>query len=155
MIGVSGKDNGLLQKAKKHQTLRRYIQMPPEAAQEIEGHWVGQEKSRYDFTLKLLETKTTTRGYMVYRMKDRYGNQFIAFDGREQWEIEQENIDSFGVPIDPDQGETFRYTLENNDCFTCKATVNRHDIANFKYGSPDSKYKQTVLNRIKLNKYIG
>jgi len=129
--------------------------MPPEAAQEIEGHWVGQEKSRYDFTLKLLETKTTTRGYMVYRMKDRYGNQFIAFDGREQWEIEQENIDSFGVPIDPDQGETFRYTLENNDCFTCKATVNRHDIANFKYGSPDSKYKQTVLNRIKLNKYIG
>ena len=155
MIGVSGKDNGLLQKAKKHQTLRRYIQMPPEAAQEIEGHWVGQEKSRYDFTLKLLETKTTTRGYMVYRMKDRYGNQFIAFDGREQWEIEQENIDSFGVPIDPDQGETFRYTLENNDCFTCKATVNRHDIANFKYGSPDSKYKQTVLNRIKLNKFIG
>ena len=129
--------------------------MPPEAAQEIEGHWVGQEKSRYDFTLKLLETKTTTRGYMVYRMKDRYGNQFIAFDGREQWEIEQENIDSFGVPIDPDQGETFRYTLENNDCFTCKATVNRHDIANFKYGSPDSKYKQTVLNRIKLNKFIG
>ena len=129
--------------------------MPPEAAQEIEGHWVGQEKSRYDFTLKLLETKTTTRGYMVYRMKDRYGNQFIAFDGREQWEIEQENIDSFGAPIDPDQGETFRYTLENNDCFTCKATVNRHDIANFKYGSPDSKYKQTVLNRIKLNKFIG
>ena len=129
--------------------------MPPEATQEIEGNWVGQEKSRYDFTLKLLETKTTTRGYMVYRMKDRYGNQFIAFDGREQWEIEQENIDSFGVPIDPDQGETFRYTLENNDCFTCKATVNRHDIANFKYGSPDSKYKQTVLNRIKLNKYIG
>ena len=129
--------------------------MPPEAAQEIDGHWVGQEKSRYDFTLKLLETKTTTRGYMVYRMKDRYGNQFIAFDGREQWEIEQENIDSFGVPIDPDQGETFRYTLENNDCFTCKATVNRHDIANFKYGSPDSKYKQTVLNRIKLNKFIG
>ena len=129
--------------------------MPPEATQEIEGNWVGQEKSRYDFTLKLLETKTTTRGYMVYRMKDRYGNQFIAFDGREQWEIEQENIDSFGVPIDPDQGETFRYTLENNDCFTCKATVNRHDIANFKYGSPDSKYKQTVLNRIKLNKFIG
>ena len=129
--------------------------MPPEATQEIEGNWVGQEKSRYDFTLKLLETKTTTRGYMVYRMKDRYGNQFIAFDGREQWEIEQENIDSFGAPIDPDQGETFRYTLENNDCFTCKATVNRHDIANFKYGSPDSKYKQTVLNRIKLNKYIG
>ena len=129
--------------------------MPPEAAQEIEGHWVGQEKSRYDFTLKLLETKTTTRGYMVYRMKDRYGNQFIAFDGREQWEIEEKNADSFGVPIDPDEGEIIRHTLEKGDCFTCKATVNRHDIANFKYGSPDSKYKQTVLNRIKLNKFIG
>ena len=41
--------------------------MPPEAAQEIEGHWVGQEKSRYDFTLKLLEQKSTTRviGFFV------------------------------------------------------------------------------------------
>ena len=39
---------------------------------EIEGHWVGKEKSRYDFTLKLLEQKSTTRGYWVYRMKDKY-----------------------------------------------------------------------------------
>ena len=129
--------------------------MPVEKNQETEGHWIGKEKERYDFVLKLIEQKSTTRGYWVYRLTDKFGNLFIAFDGREQWEIEQENIDSFGVPIDPDQGETFRYTLENNDCFTCKATVNRHDIANFKYGSPDSKYKQTVLNRIKLNKYIG
>ena len=128
--------------------------MPPEAAQEIEGHWVGKEKERYDFTLKLVEQKSTTRGYMVYRMTDKFGNLFIAFDGRAEWEIEEKNIDSFGVPIDPDEGEIIRYILQNGDCFTCKATVNRHDIANFKYGSPDSKHKQTVLNRIKLNKLV-
>tara|TARA_B100001105_G_C22026679_1_gene288051 strand:+ start:140 stop:529 length:390 start_codon:yes stop_codon:yes gene_type:complete len=128
--------------------------MPPEAAQKIEGHWVGKEKERYNFTLKLLEQKSTTRGYMVYRMTDKFGNFFIAFDGREEWEIEEKNIDSFGTPIDPDEGEIIKYILQNGDCFTCKATVNRHDIAQFKYGSPDSNHKQTVLNRIKLNKLI-
>ena len=54
----------------------------------IEGEWVGKEKERYDFTLKLLEQKTTTRGYFVYRMTDRHGNIFIAFDGRSQWNFE-------------------------------------------------------------------
>ena len=58
-----------------------------ETDQELQGQWVGQEKSRYDFTLKLLEQKSTTRGYFVYRMTDRYGNFFIAFDGREQWNL--------------------------------------------------------------------
>jgi hypothetical protein len=129
--------------------------MAVEAAQEIDGNWVGKEKSRYDFTLKFLEQKTTTRGYMVYRMQDRRGNLFIAFDGRSEWETEEKNIDSLGAPIDPDQGEILRTTLAAGDCFTCKATVNRHDIVNsMKYGD-DSKFKQTVLNRIKLNKYIG
>ena len=116
--------------------------MPPETAEELEGQWVGKEKSRYDFTLKLLEQKTTTRGYFVYRMTDRHGNIFIAFDGRSQWNFENSRtgeIDDLGP----------------YDCFTCKATVNRHDIADFKYGGPDSHHKQTVLNRIKLKSFIG
>ena len=54
---------------------------------ETEGLWVGKEKERYDFTLKLLEQKSTTRGYWVYRMEDKHGNLFIAFDGRENWEL--------------------------------------------------------------------
>ena len=112
--------------------------MPTEAAQEIEGHWVGKEKSRYDFVLKLVEQRSTTRGYWVYRMTDRHGNLFIAFDGREEWREEDGNNQLF----------------VNGDCFSCKATVNRHDIANYKYGSPESKHKQTVLNRIKLGKII-
>ena len=78
----------------------------------IEGDWVGKEKKRYDFTLKLLEQKTTTRGYFVYRMTDRHGNIFIAFDGRSQWNFENSRtgeIDQLGA----------------GECFTCKATVNR------------------------------
>ena len=109
-----------------------------ETDQEIDGLWVGKEKERYDFVLKLVEQRSTTRGYWVYRMTDRYGNLFIAFDGREEWREEDGN----NQLILPDE------------CFTCRATVNRHDIANYKYGGPDSKHKQTVLNRIKLGKLI-
>ena len=114
--------------------------MPHEAQKsEPDGYWVGKEKSRYDFVLKLIEQKSTTRGYWVYRMKDRHGNMFIAFDGREEWPL-----------ITP--GCT--HMVATGDCFTCKATVNRHDIVDYKYGSPDSQYKQTVLNRIKLGKLV-
>ena len=113
-------------------------------AKEIEGNWVGKEKERYDFVLKLIEQKSTTRGYWVYRMKDKYGNLFIAFDGRPEWSVKVTEGD-----------ESDFQTLMNGDCFTCKATVNRHDKANFKFGGPDSEYKQTVLNRIKLKSFIG
>ena len=123
--------------------------MPPEAAEELQGQWVGQEKSRYDFTLKLLEQKSTTRGYFVYRMTDRYGNFFIAFDGREQWNLPGTKEGTHENDYEDD------HRLQKGDCFTCKATVNRHDIAQYKYGSPDSKYKQTVLNRIKLKEFVG
>ena len=109
---------------------------------QAEGHWVGTKKSRYDFVLKLLEKKSTTRGYFVYRMTDKQGNLYIAFDGRSDWNLE---IPGIGEPR----------TLEHGECFTCKATVNRHDIAHFKYGGPDSTHKQTVLNRIKLKSFIG
>ena len=108
--------------------------MPTEA--ELDGHWVGKEKSRYDFVLKLLEKKSTSRGYFVYRMTDKFGNLFIAFDGRAEWDL----------------GD---HTLTSGDCFTCKATVNRHDIVDYKYGGPNSKHKQTVLNRIVLKEFIG
>ena len=121
---------------------------------EIEGLWVGKEKERYDFTLKLLEQKSTTRGYWVYRMKDKYGNFFIAFDGREEWLVDNHSINEEEGTITDDDETVSVHPLVNGDCFTCKATVNRHDKANFKFGGPDSKYKQTVLNRIKLGKFL-
>ncbi len=126
--------------------------MPPEAAEELEGQWVGKEKSRYDFTLKLLEQKSTTRGYFVYRMTDRHGNFFIAFDGREKWDLPGTKE---GTHPEHEGNYTGDHRLQTGDCFTCKATVNRHDIVNFKYGGADSKHKQNVLNRIKLKEFIG
>ena len=119
---------------------------------DVEGHWVGEEKSRYDFTLKLLEQKSTTRGYWVYRLTDKFGNLFIAFDGRENWHLPETKS---GTHPEHEGNYTGDHKLQKGDCFTCKATVNRHDIANFKYGGPDSKHKQTVLNRIKLKSFIG
>ena len=125
-------------------------------AKEIEGNWVGKEKERYDFVLKLIEQKSTTRGYMVYRMTDKFGNFFIAFDGREEWDLPytKEFTHEEQHRKQP-EGYTGDHRLQTGDCFTCKATVNRHDKANFKFGGPDSKYKQTVLNRIKLKEFIG
>ena len=134
--------------------------MPPdavEAVEEIEGHWVGKEKSRYDFVLKLLEKKSTSRGYFVYRMTDKQGNFYIAFDGRSDWNLPHTKKGTHPETNGPSQpdGYTGDHKLQTGDCFTCKATVNRHDKANFKFGGPDSEYKQTVLNRIKLKEFIG
>ena len=125
-------------------------------AKEIEGNWVGKEKERYDFVLKLIEQKSTTRGYMVYRMTDKFGNFFIAFDGREEWDLPytKEFTHEEQHRKQP-EGYTGDHRLQTGDCITCKATVNRHAKANFKFGGPDSEYKQTVLNRIKLKEFIG
>ncbi|SVD13240.1 uncharacterized protein METZ01_LOCUS366094 [marine metagenome] len=119
---------------------------------DTEGHWVGREKERYDFTLKLIEKKSTSRGYFVYRMKDKFNNFYIAFDGREEWDLPATKKNTHP---EHEGNYTDDHRLQDGDCFTCKATVNRHDIANFKYGGPDSKHKQTVLNRIKLKEFIG
>ena len=45
--------------------------MPVEKSQETEGHWVGQEKERYDFVLKYLSGNTTSRGYCVHNFIDK------------------------------------------------------------------------------------
>ena len=44
------------------------------------------------------------------------------------------------------------HKLIGGDCFTCRATVNRHSVNDFE---PTKQFKQTVLNRIKYNKYLG
>ena len=127
--------------------------MPTEV--ELDGHWVGTEKKRYDFTLKLLEQKSTTRGYWVYRLTDKFGNLYIAFDGRENWHLPYTKEHTHEPQHSQPEGYTGDHKLQTGDCFTCKATVNRHDIVNYKYGGSDSKHKQTVLNRIKLKAFIG
>ena len=127
--------------------------MPTEV--ELDGHWVGTEKKRYDFTLKLLEQKSTTRGYWVYRLTDKFGNLYIAFDGRENWHLPYTKEHTHEPQHSQPEGYTGDHKLQTGDCFTCKATVNRHDIVNYKYGGSDSKHKQTVLNRIVLKEFIG
>ena len=128
--------------------------MPTEVNKiELDGHWVGKEKSRYDFVLKLLEKKSTSRGYFVYRMTDKQGNFYIAFDGRPEWLVDNHLIKEEEGTITDDDETVSVHPLVNGDCFTCKATVNRHDKA-IKYGGPDREHKQTVLNRIKLGKFV-
>ena len=121
---------------------------------EPEGHWVGKEKTRYDLVLKYLSGNVTTRGYCVHNFVDKNGARFLAFQDVKYIVIEEDNVDSFGAPIDPDIGEKIRHELVTGDCFTCKATVNRHSINNYKYGS-NEPFKETVLNRIKFKKYLG
>ena len=109
--------------------------------QTIEGHWVGQEKKRYDFVLKYLTGHPTSRGYSVHTFIDKKGARFLAF-----LDIETLRVDA----VD----EVELHELVNGDCFTCKATINRHSINTYKYGKQEP-YKETVLNRMKFHAYLG
>ena len=98
------------------------------------GNFVGKEKQRYDMTLKYVSRKDTSRGFYVHNFVDRQGNQLMSFsDNRYLYHWDD------GI-------------IEKGDVFTCRATVNRHSINDF---DPANKIKQTVLNRIKYNKYLG
>ncbi len=101
---------------------------------EPSGSFVGKEKQRYDMTLKYVSCKRTSRGFYIHNFIDREGNSLMAFASSRTTEFSPELI------------------LGEGDCFTCRATVNRHSINDF---DPTNKIKQTVLNRIKYNKYLG
>ena len=117
------------------QALRDFETQYPEG--DLVGNWVGEEKTRYDFVLKYLSGRSTSRGYFVHSFKDRNDNRFLAF------------LDCETISIGPDFDK-----VSVGDCFTCKATVNRHGTNTFKYGSQDP-FKETVLNRIKFKSWLG
>jgi len=98
------------------------------------GSFVGEVKKRYDMTLKYLNGKSTSRGFYIHTFTDRNDNNLMCFSDNERIYLDQE------------------HKLVSGDCFTCRATVNRHSVNDF---DPTNKYKQTVLNRIKYNKYLG
>ena len=116
------------------QALRDFEAQYPEG--DLVGNWVGEEKTRYDFVLKYLSGRATSRGYFVHSFKDRNDNRFLSF-------LDCETI-TFADGVKVSIG----------DCFTCKATVNRHGTNTFKYGSQDP-FKETVLNRIKFKSWLG
>ena len=97
------------------------------------GAYVGVEKTRYDMTLKFKGTSRTSRGFVIHNFIDKEGNLLMTFSNESQLVIES-------------------HSIELGDCFTCKATVNRHSLNEF---DPSNKFKQTVLNRIKYNRYLG
>ena len=117
------------------QALRDFETQYPEG--DLVGNWVGEEKTRYDFVLKYLSGRSTSRGYFVHSFKDRNDNRFLAF------------LDCETISIGPDFDK-----VSVGDCFTCKATVNRHGTNTFKYGSQDP-FKETILNRIKFKSWLG
>ena len=106
-------------------------------ASALEGNWVGKEKTRYDFVLKYLSGHSTSRGYYVHSFQDRNYNRFLAF-------LDCETI-SIGPDCEP---------LAIGDCFSCKATVNRHGVNTYK-SSVQNSFKETVLNRIKFKDLLG
>ena len=111
----------------------------------IEGAWIGTEKKRYDFVLKYLSGNATSRGYAVHNFVDKNGARFLAFHDNER----------IVVPSTSESGDsTPDHTLITGDCFTCKATINRHSINNYKYGG-NEPFKETVLNRLKFKAFIG
>ncbi len=98
------------------------------------GNFVGKEKQRYDMTLKYISWSATSRGFYIHQFVDKHGNSLMCFADSQRISLGQE------------------HKLVYGDCFTCRATVNRHSVNDF---DPTNKFKQTVLNRIKYNKYLG
>jgi len=110
---------------------------------EPKGSYVGTLRTRYDMTLKFVSTKNTSRGFYIHNFTDREGNSLMCFSDVQQLRIDHDFVKG------PDSG---LHILSHDDCFTCRATVNRHSINDY---DPSNKFKQTVLNRIKYNKYLG
>ena len=115
--------------------LTEYTKAYSEDIDSLQGHWVGTEKKRYDFVLKYLSSHSTKRGYAVHNFVDKDGARFLAF------------LDAEDIYVD--EG-----LLKAGDCFSCKATINRHGINTFKHGSK-GPFKETVLNRMKFKQFLG
>ena len=107
----------------------------------IEGNWVGREKTRYNFVLKYLSGHATNRGYYVHSFQDKSGNRFLSF------------LDCETITI-PNREHAEDYQISPGDCFSCKATVNRHSVNTFGYETTGA-FKETVLNRIIFKAFIG
>ncbi len=126
---------------------RRYIEKKAEQEKLREsnknilpgGVYVGKEKKRYDMTLKYMGNYETRRGFTVHNFMSKEGAQLMCFSDMTQ----------IRVPFIKN-GDL--HILSEGDIFTCRATVNRHSINDF---DPNNKFKQTVLNRIKYNNYLG
>ena len=108
----------------------------------LEGSWVGREKIRYNFVLKYLSGHATNRGYYVHSFQDKSGNRFLSF------------LDCETITI-PNREDAVDYLISPGDCFSCKATVNRHSVNTFRCPPVADAFKETVLNRIKFKEFIG
>ena len=101
------------------------------------GAWVGKEKKRYDLVLKYLSGNKTNRGFSVHNFEDRNKCRFTMFS---------------------DFSKLYPYnsvtSLVNGDVVKVRATVNRHSMNTYKYGST-GPFKETVLNRPKWGDLIG
>jgi hypothetical protein len=89
-------------------------------------------------TLKYVSRKSTSRGFYIHNFVDREDNSLMCFSNNRYLYIEGTDT--------PDT------MIKKGDCIACRATVNRHSINDF---DPTNKIKQTILNRIKYNKYLG
>ena len=113
---------------------------------EPNGSYVGTEKKRYDMTLKYISGRTSQRGFTVHNFTNKEGQSLMCFSNDSQIRVEVELVG--GNP----RADMGLHILGEGDCFTCRATVNRHTVNDF---DPSNKFKQTVLNRIKYFYYIG
>ncbi len=109
-----------------------------------EGCYVGVPKKRYDFVLKLIDSKSTTRGYHVHNFMDRENNHFLMFG--------DESL--YALPHIEDEDDLM-HKLRKGDVFKVKATINRHNINTFSNGPNGDPVKENVINRPKFGQYLG
>ena len=135
---LSAPQRNSIMKAKSYQEAKQKKEELKEVHKDDEptGSYVGTLKKRYDMVLKFISVRDTSRGFWVQTFQDKAGNQLMAFSNRRNILL----------------NELSPQSITEGDCFTCRATVNRHSVNDF---DPLNKVKQTVINRIKYNKYLG
>jgi hypothetical protein len=103
------------------------------------GAWVGNEKKRYDLVLKYLSGNKTNRGFSVHNFEDRNECRFTMFSDFDR--------------LYPNSESSINY-LVYGDVVKVRATVNRHSMNTYRYGS-SGPFKETVLNRPKWGDLLG
>ena len=93
---------------------------------------IGLVGTRTCFFLKLIDQKSTARGFDVFTFHDEVGNHFISFS------------DALTVKEDGS-------ALEVGTCYVVKATIKRHATDTYNPGNHD----QNHINRVVVLKKVG
>jgi len=102
---------------------------------------IGLVGTRTCFFLKLIDQKSTARGFDVFTFHDEVGNHFISFS--DALTVKDSSI--------VDDSNIIDAPLEVGTCYVVKATIKRHATDTYNPGN----HSQNHINRVVVLKKVG